>query len=100
MYVNKDAGVDLLYTQEVGTVPLIVVDRNAGILTLKFPHHNKRELRGHPYLGDGTQREIIAEPLGEASNCSAQSRNAFVCMYVYTVYVETFAWLNFCEFRE
>ena len=25
---------------------------------------------------------LIAEQLGEASNCSAQSRNAFVCMYI------------------
>ena len=26
---------------------------------------------------------IIAEPLGEAGNRGARSRNAFVCMYVY-----------------
>ena len=25
---------------------------------------------------------IVAEPLGEASNCGARSRNAFVCIYV------------------
>ena len=26
---------------------------------------------------------IIAEPLGEAGNRGARSRNAFVCMYIY-----------------
>ena len=26
---------------------------------------------------------IIAEPLGEVSNCGERSRNVFVCMYIY-----------------
>ena len=30
---------------------------------------------------------VIAEPLGEAGNRGARSRNAFVCMYIYIIII-------------
>ena len=41
---------------------------------------------------------IIAEPLGEASNRGARSRNAFVCMYVCMyVYIYISVPVNYCH---
>ena len=28
-------------------------------------------------------KSVIAEPLGETSNCGVRSHNTFVCMYIY-----------------
>ena len=36
-----------------------------------------------PPLGSVHVLSLIAEPLGEAGNRGARSRNAFVCMYIY-----------------
>ena len=32
-------------------------------------------------------KSVIAEPLGETSNCGVRSHNTFVCMYIYIIYI-------------